>query len=247
MNIKRKALTFSIVSHSNGELIRELLHDIRRTCKLDYEIIITINTPEDINFLSTFNDLPILVIHNKIIKGFGENHNQAFKRSNSDYFLVINPDIKIMEFDFESFLITFDDKKVAICGPKVIHSSGRIEDSPRKFPTIFSLIARRLFKKNQIDYLIGSNLINVDWIGGMFMVFSSKDYRNLEGFNEDFFMYLEDAEICREVKRINKTVVFNPNFSVIHITERKSRRNLKYFLIHCKSLWIFLFKTRKKN
>ena len=61
-------------------------------------------------------------------------------------------------------------------------------------------------------------------------------------------MYLEDTEICRETKRKNRLVIFDPNHSVIHRGAKKSRKELKYLLIHLKSLIIFLmFKKRKHS
>jgi GT2 family glycosyltransferase len=76
-------------------------------------------------------------------------------------------------------------------------------------------------------------------------MFPSKIFHNIGGFNEEFFMYMEDAEICREANRRSLYVIFNPTFSVIHLGQRKNRKELKYLLFHIKSLLIFLLKRRR--
>ena len=239
-------IAFSIVSHNNANLVDKLINEIQKTCYLSFQIVLTINIPENTDFLEKYKNLQIITIFNQSIRGFGENHNCAFNKSNADFFFVLNPDISFKKFNFVSFLQNFENKSVSICGPKIIHPSGRVEDSPRKFPTIYKLIKRRVLKKDQIDYLLGDMPFPVDWVGGMFMAFNSDCYKKLNGFNENFFMYLEDAEICRESKRIKGLVIFDPNHSVIHYGERKNRREIKYFLIHLKSLLLFLlFKKRK--
>ena len=241
------SISFSIVSHGNGNIIKNLLSDIKDTCKLDYEVILTINIPENQDYLNSFQDMPIKKIFNKSIKGFGANNNQAFQYSKGDYFLVINPDIRIENFNFELFLKNFEDKNVAVCGPVIMHSSGNMEDSPRKFPTLKRLLKRRIFNGNQIDYSFKDKSITVDWIGGMFMMFPRYMFKDLNGFNEEFFMYMEDAEICREAYQHNLKIIFDPNFSVIHLGQRKNRKEIKYLFYHIKSLFIFLFKKRKKS
>jgi GT2 family glycosyltransferase len=241
----RPIISFSIVSHGSGKLIKNLLKDIRETCKINYEVILTINISEKLDYLEPYADMPIKKIVNRRVKGFAANNNHAFKFSNGDYFLVINPDIRLGDFNFELFLKNFDKKNVAVCGPKIIHSSGKVEDSPRKFPTIKRLIKRRILNGDQIDYSFNDKPISVDWVGGMFMMFPSKIFHNIGGFNEEFFMYMEDAEICREANRRSLYVIFNPTFSVIHLGQRKNRKELKYLLFHIKSLLIFLLKRRR--
>lgn len=245
---QKTKLTFSIVSHNNGNLVDKLIDNIQKNCNVCFEIILVVNVPENTDFLKKYQNLKIITVYNQEIKGFGENHNYAYTKSNGEFFIVLNPDITIKKFDFESFLKNFDNKKVSICAPKVVSNDGIIEDSPRRFPTVYKLFKRRIFNNKILDYKIENKPISVDWVGGMFMAFTAQYFKEINGFNERFFMYLEDTEICRETKRKNRLVIFDPNHSVIHHGAKKSRKELKYLLIHLKSLIIFLmFKKRKHS
>lgn len=113
---KSKNITVSIVSHGQFKLLLPLLENLRKQINLA-KIILTINIPERIKKPSWLDDLPIIWIHNKSIKGFGNNHNAAFNHCKTKYFFVLNPDIRIKE-DILTDLIIFKKKKSEYFGPK---------------------------------------------------------------------------------------------------------------------------------
>ena len=76
-----------------------------------------------------------------------------------------------------------------------------------------------------------------DWVGGMFMLFNSEDYNKLKGFDEKYFLYFEDVDICYRANKIGFTIASstNKNLDLIHIAQRKSFKNIKYYLLYLKS------------
>jgi|TARA_B100001093_G_C26857875_1_gene1028318 GT2 family glycosyltransferase len=241
-----KKLLISIVSHGQGSLIRKLLHDLNThliNSEYNVNVVVTLNIPEEEQFLSGFNNLSIKVIRNSIQKGFGENNNYAFYCFESDFFLVLNPDVRINVNLIDPMISSFSIN-VGVMAPRVLSAAGTIEDSFRKFPTICNLIKRKLMSTRELDYFISElNLYEVDWVGGMFMLFHSPKYRNVNGFDEKYFMYLEDADICKRLLGIGFSVIYNPSYEIVHDARRNSRIKVKYLLWHLRSMARFLFKN----
>ena len=106
-------------------------------------IILTINVPEEEQFLTPFTDL--VIIRNVRPLGYSANHNQAFASWESDFFLVLNPDIRLGNFEIFS-LASRMGARTLVCAPVVRSSRGSIEDSARRFPTSLGMLQRVLLK-----------------------------------------------------------------------------------------------------
>lgn len=234
-------VSISIVSHGQGELVKKLLEDLRLFQWPNFEIILTINIPENVDFISNFHDLDIAVIKNPVPKGFGANHNSAFLRSNGDIFLVLNPDIRAPDLNFTNVQKILNAKEIGVCSVKVLNGRGDIEDSARRFPTIFSLLRRKFFSDTDVEYdLDVPGVVKVDWVAGMFMAFSSVTYRSVGGFDTRYYMYMEDADICRRLARHGYVSVVDCSTVVIHDAQRASRKSLRHFRWHLRSALRFL-------
>lgn len=233
---------FSIVSHNNANYLDALLVDFKIFEKDSFQIIITLNVPEEVSLYKY--DYNFTVLRNILPKGFGSNHNAAFKHANASYFIVCNPDIRINMLNMQILLNTFNDFNCGVCAPRVNTTSLLIEDSARKFPTIGRLLNRK-FLKNKLDYNLSDNAIEVDWVAGMFMMFKSNVFAEVCGFDPRYFMYCEDIDLCRRLKTKNYSIMYNPNTSIIHDARRDSRRKIRYLWWHLKSMFIFLFLSSK--
>lgn len=238
--------SISIISHQSGLHLTNLLKDLNNTLPEESEIILTINTAEDETYLSQAKNLPITVIRNSELFGFGENHNRAFKHAKGKFFIIINPDIRINRTPFDSLSKTFTHE-IGACAPVVLSPKGDIEDSARRFPTAISLFNRFIFKrKNRIDYpLRNSNSQEVDWTAGMFIMFDSAAFRCVDGFDSRYFMYMEDVDICRRLKLKGYKIIITPDAQVIHDAQRASSKNWQHFKWHMRSAIRFLFSTPK--
>ena len=245
-SVSVKLFTLSIVSHGQGDLIEKLLSDIKRSKINHYEIILTINIHEDEAYINNFADLPIKVIRNNEVKGFGANHNSAFDVSLGRYFIVLNPDIRLLDFDLTPILNFFDsDSSVGSCAPVVVSSKRTIEDSVRYYPTVPLLIKRifrRLLKlRNTPDYTWENSPIMVDWAAGMFIIFRREAFKFVQGFDERYFMYCEDADICKRMRHSGWSTFLHPKLIVIHNSQRASWKSLRYLKWHITSLLRVLF------
>ena len=233
-------ITLSIVSHGQASLICSLLSDLAELPQQNFEVLITVNVPED---ESPYHDqpFPVRIIRNDTPKGFGANHNAAFSHSASRWFAVINPDIRIKVIDLQTLLSPFQNESVAAVAPLVLSDEGKVEDSARRFPTLVRLVKRVVFRQRDADYAVRAAPYPVDWVAGMFVVFRHDAYQQVGGFDERrFFMYFEDADICRRLGKTGWLVLVNPNVHVIHMAQRASHRNLKHMRWHAVSAFRFL-------
>lgn len=235
---KRRMITISIVSHGHGAMVERLLSQALSFQDVQ-KIILTLNIPEQ-------RALPvsekILVIRNDEPHGFGANHNAAFRQCETEFFCVLNPDVLFFEDPFPQLLSVLEKKhEAAVVAPLVVTSGGRTEDSARHFPTIFSLMAKlagRADGRYPVEF--GQADIEPDWIAGMFMLFRSADYKSLGGFDEAFFLYYEDVDICARVWKSGRKVVLSPSEKVIHDAQRASHKSWRFRRWHLQSLLRYL-------
>jgi GT2 family glycosyltransferase len=234
-------VSISIVSHHQCDIVSQLLCDINLHCKNStIEIILTLNVPEALSFNVSDFRFPIRIINNCSPIGFGANHNQAFKISKGDFFCILNPDIRISSCPFDILLTGLGGPLAGVIAPKILGHSGLVEDSARRFPT-FKKILRKLFSRHwKSDYALVGKLVDVDWVGGMFMVFSRTVFARMEGFNECYFLYYEDVDLCARLNLAGLRVIVDPSVHVVHHAQHTSHRSLKYLRWHVGSLLRFL-------
>lgn len=234
--------TLSVVSHGQGHLLAALLHDLSMLKRSDFEVIVTLNIPEDSAFLAAGNALVIRVIRNVEPKGFGANHNAAYRLARGKLFAVVNPDIRAATLDLSKLLQRFDDPRVGACAPRILSPAGSVEDSARRFPTLGRLIRRYARRTRLPDYdlLPRAAVVPVDWVAGMFILFRPAAFEAVSGFDERYFMYLEDADICRRLGRAGYVVIVDPSNAVVHAAQRASRTDARHMRWHLQSMLRFL-------
>jgi N-acetylglucosaminyl-diphospho-decaprenol L-rhamnosyltransferase len=233
-------VTLSVVSHRQNALVNQLLEDVQRVCAERVALVLTENVP-DSTPLSTQNlKCPVEIIVNKEVKGFGANHNAAFTRCRTPYFCVCNPDIRLNADPFPPLIETLQDPKTGVVGPLVRSPGGVVEDSARRFPTSASLLKKLFVKPGGPDYPTDRGAIEVDWVAGMFMLFRTESFAAVKGFDEAYFLYYEDADICERLRRAGSTAIFDPRAEVVHDARRESRREPQLAKHHMASALRFL-------
>lgn len=206
------------------------------------QIILTLNVPESV---ALPDDARVTLIVNAQPKGFGANHNAAFACCTQTFFCPLNPDIEFDRNPFPALSAALGDKRVALVAPLVRSPDGNIEDSMRHFPTPGSLLMKALGGSDG-RYIVreGEAEFSPEWVAGMFMLFRSRDFHDLGGFDERFFLYYEDVDICVRVWRKGMRILACPKAGVIHDARRDSRRSLRHLRWHLGSMARFLWKHR---
>ena len=233
-------VTVSIVSHGHGVMVSSLLADLATHCGPDISVILTLNIPEALTIGDGAYPFQVKLIRNEAPKGFGANQNAAFKHCASSYFCVLNPDIQIGENPFPQLLEELREPKVGVVAPRILDRDGNIEDSARRFPSPWFIARKLLGLTAGLDYPIGQTPLSPDWVAGMFMLFRKDVYAELAGFDERYFLYYEDVDLCRRLRKRGYDVRLIPAVSAIHDARRESRRSLRHLRWHFASLLRFM-------
>jgi N-acetylglucosaminyl-diphospho-decaprenol L-rhamnosyltransferase len=242
MTFNFREITLSVVSHLQEHLIKLLLDDLEIHSNQQIKVLLTINLNETLSFNIQDYTFPIQLIVNKTAKGFGENHNQAFTYCDTSYFCVVNPDIRLLSNPFNLLTSEIKEYNAALIAPQVVNPEHQIENSVRHFPTPIAIIKKVLFRKKVLEYQTNQLIINPDWVAGMFMLFSTEKYQLVNGFDEGYFLYYEDVDICKSLHNLNETIIYSPSILVIHAARRSSHKKLNYLLMHIKSMLRFFIK-----
>ena len=232
-------VSISIVSHGQGALVRDLLADLDAHCAGAIEVLLTLNVPESLPFERAKFRFPLRVLNNRKAKGFGANHNAAFRESKTEFFCVLNPDIRLRADPFEQLTARLRDPAVGLAAPLVRSPAGGIEDSARRMPTPLSILRKALFGGSGPDYEIGTADLHPDWVAGMFMLFRRETFAAIGGFDERYFLYYEDVDLCTRLALAGKQVVYCPTVEAIHDARRESHRNVRYLRHHIASVLRF--------
>jgi N-acetylglucosaminyl-diphospho-decaprenol L-rhamnosyltransferase len=246
LSISASPCTLSIVSHGQATLVQRLLQDLDRVWTHDFEVIVTVNIPASDEDYAGAYSFPLQIVRNPSPKGFGANHNAAFSVATGRHFAVLNPDIRITSWNQAGLLRLFADPEVGAVAPLVYASDGTREDSARRFPT-WTRLTRRLWRRfrqlpQDADYPIASEPAAVDWVAGMFIIFRREAYEEVRGFDSHrFFMYYEDVDICRRLRRSGWNVLVDPDTRVIHDAQRASHRDFRHLRWHVTSTLRYLF------
>lgn len=222
-------------------MVADLVGDLLE-CPEIGQIIVTRNIPEQTAYPA--GDA-VETVTNVEPRGYGANQNAAFAKTTKPFFCVLNPDLRLGGNPFPRLLATMEDKSVAVVGPKITAPDGTEEDSARKFPTLRSLLAKACgIHDGTYAVLPGESLLEPDWLAGMFLLLRADAYRAIGGFDEKFFLYYEDVDLCRRLRRAGYEILQDKSVAVVHDARRESRRDLRFARWHLASMARYLWKAR---
>ena len=176
--------------------------------------------------------------------GYGGGNNVALReaqRLGAKYHLVVNPDIWFGPRVIPALTAYMDSHPdVAQMMPKVLYPNGSVQRLARLLPTPFDLFSRFCLPRflfahrNEVNELVPSHfdkVLNVPFLSGCFMFLRTDAVKEINGFDERFFLYAEDMDFSRRMNQRYKTL-FYPKVPVYHTFTRGSRKNLKLSLTH---------------
>lgn len=188
------------------------------------------------------------VIKNSKNLGFGAAHNKVLDEELGKYHFVVNPDITLNSDCISDMVDYFEaNPDVVMAMPKILNTDGTEQKLPKEKPTFKRLFLGRFSDKVRSEYVWADKEIaepcEINFCTGCFFCIRTEVFKKLLGFDERYFMYLEDADLALKAKLKGKVMLL-PQFSVIHAWERESSKSLKYLFIHIISCFKFLFKWR---
>ncbi|GAB7256079.1 glycosyltransferase family 2 protein [Polaribacter sp. OB-PA-B3] len=228
-------------------LYKDNLNTLKQTIKsfletnLSKKLFLVDNNPTDV-LKSEFNHADVAYIFVGKNIGFGKAHNLVLDKVDSDFHLILNPDIQFTKLVLTNLINVLEKlQEVSFISPKVVYSNQENQFICRKNPTPFDLINRRLkLSKQKIfenEYRSKDLLepFSPEFIHGCFMLFKTKEFVNLKGFDERYFLYMEDADICRKVYQSGKKIYYYPKEIITHTHQKGSSKKTKLFFYHLSS------------
>jgi GT2 family glycosyltransferase len=242
----------SIVSHAQEDMIVENFSNFPKSLGLfNIKISIIDNTGSDaLKKFCEHNEL--FYYHDGQRRGFGANNNKIFSLSNpkdDDVFIVCNPDILIQKDQLDGLLHLFVEKSCDIFSVKTYFNK-EIDyvDNPDKYFPGFLNFAVSLASDKRLHYGTNQNVKHPKWISGAFMVFSPGAYRRLNGFDESYFMYCEDIDICYRANKMGMSLCYDDSYYIEHDTQMDSRSIFSPSMRwHVESAVRFVVKNRQFN
>lgn len=176
-------------------------------------------------------------------KGFGAGHNAVLPLLDSDYHFVINPDITLREPVMENICAWLDGHPEAVMAtPRMFFPDGREQILPKRKPNVLGLLARQgvpgLKKFGDRYAMLDEDLSKptpIEFCTGSFFCIRTETFRKIGGFDEGYFMYVEDADITQKARR-EGLVYFLPQFSACHAWRRAPGRQLRPFIQQLRSM-----------
>jgi len=189
----------------------------------------------------------VTLIKNDENLGFGKGCNLGTKHSKAEFVLFLNSDTNTHDRGFlgmADFLKR--NPKVAIAGGRLLNLDGSKQNSVGKFYNLLNL-AITLFGGGKIGLLSSSpdQAKKVDWVTGACMMVSKNIFEKIGGFDKDFFMYMEDMELCYRAKKEGYDTYYYPKVSVIHKEQGSSNRGFAIVNIY-KGILLFYKKHKSK-
>jgi GT2 family glycosyltransferase len=240
MNPAQREILVSIVSHGHGKHVENLLNDLALQGNHEFvTVILRLNKPEATEAFDRSWPFPLEIQRNQKAQGFSANHNATFRQFGSTglarFFCVLNPDIRLAAGTMGSLLDCFDSNAwAALIAPQVLAPDGRMEANARPLPSPVEIfqkgLARLIGFEQQEKHTDGWN-----WFAGMFMLFDVAAFQRVGGFDEQYFLYYEDVDICCRFRLAGLRLCFCPEVTVVHTAQRGSHRHIGLFVRHLSS------------
>lgn len=242
-------LSLVIVNWNTKDYLRSCLKSIfKHKPTFPIEIIVIDNASSDGSEMMVASEFPsVRLIKNQNNLGFARACNQGWRMAQGKYVLFLNPDTIIISNIFEEAIKIMDTKKeIGILGIRHLNRKGRTRRSAYNFPSpwrVFGLITglNKLLPPSRFGR--ENRTKPVGYVQGSFLLTRKKLLEELDGFDENFFMYGEDADLCFRAWKKGWTVIYEPSLKIIHFESQSPREWLSIVHDYIKSLLYFYQKN----
>lgn len=244
-------ISVGIVSYNSHADIRGCLKSLKEstdTKNINLDIFIYDNCSSDVKILKKMikSEHPdVNLIEGKENKGFGYGHNQIISRLDSEFHLILNPDIEFSQ-DSINKLISYikKDTSIGLITPEIRNQDNSIQHLPKVFPKIRFVLSSTfsILRKYRTDYTMSNPIIekptDIEICTGCFMLTRTKYLKKINGFDERFFLYFEDFDLSMKIREHGR-IVYYPLTNVTHAWHRDTKKKIKPFLLQVISMFKF--------
>ena len=239
-----KDITLIYVAHKSDDIIKKNINMI----KLFNAIIVDNSNSSDLkNYLNKYDNITYI---NSPNLGFGHANNLAVNNAQTPYIFIVSPDIF---FTINSLEILYNEflsyKNVGVAGPSLFD-----ETNIRRSNSSLSFLKKKIYRNSfqrkiykNIDQTLAHGNISCDYIIGCSMLFKKSFFLDIGGFDEHFFIYYEDNDICDRIRSSNKMVLEIPSSKMIHLQGKSTKADFKINALLSITHKISEYKYLRKN
>lgn len=221
-------LSIIIVNYRSKDYLEGCLDSIDKyisnsPLKNKFEVILVNNEKNNLVLNKSFS-FPIKIINQNKNNGFGSANNAGSALASGKFLFFLNPDTKIIDFGFlNMFEHAKSDDSIGAVSPKIILDN---ENRPQPWTsgrktTLWNIVFRNTFAKPWNK----SNIIPVDWASGTALLVRKADFETIGGFDDGFFMYFEDQDLCLRLKKLGRKNIFYPLCQIVHFNGKSWKNN----------------------
>ena len=216
-----------ILSYNTENLLRDCLASLKNTLKEPHEIIVVDNASKDGSVKMVEKEFPkVRLIKNPTNVGFAGGCNLGAKNATGEYLLFLNSDITLESDILFEFMKTMkSDDNNAVIGGLLQNNDGTLQRSYGDFYDLKN-VAYMLFlgEKHEVKRFQGEKIKTVDWVSGGCMFVKKSVFDKVGGFDEKFFMYIEDMELCYRIRKEGLKILVTPQVKVTHLGQGSSNK-----------------------
>ena len=224
-------LSIVILCWNDIKVIDDCLRSIySNTNSIDFEVIVSDNGSTDGSIDLIRSQYPkVRLIENRSNLRFAKGNNVGIRESKGEYVLILNPDTIIHDGTLDG-MVSYADKhpEAGAFGCRVLYADGTYQDSARPLYTVRSewcaaLCLRPLAYVS--EWFLGVNYTgwrgtterSVGWLSGCFILIRGELLKRIGGFDEQFFYFYEDTDLCRRIWQAGSSILYTPKFTITHL------------------------------
>jgi GT2 family glycosyltransferase len=225
-----------LVNYNSGPELGRALGSIEREAGTSWEGVVVDNASSDGSERAALEFRSVRLLRNAENVGFGRGINQAIAACSAGRVIVMNPDCQLGPGSLASLTAALDaDVRCAIAAPRILNPDGTPQGNARGDPDMLtglfgraSTLRRALpgldvSRRNVVTETTSEESVTVDWVSGACLLARRDALAAVGGFDERYFMYWEDADLCRRLRQRGYTVRYVPSASAVHRVGQSSR------------------------
>jgi N-acetylglucosaminyl-diphospho-decaprenol L-rhamnosyltransferase len=215
-----------VVSYNSAATVRDCIAPLAHA---DWVNVIIVDNASQDSTLEVVADLPIAVVSLQRNFGFAYGCNRGSETGSAPNVLFLNPDARIDQASLRRLVAVLDENaSIGLAAPKIVSADGALEFSQRRFPRLRSTYAQALFLHRILPLVGWSDEVvrdlsayesrhSVEWVSGACMLVQRRVLEDVGGWDEGFFLYSEDKDLCRRFWARGYEVHFEPSAQAAHV------------------------------
>jgi N-acetylglucosaminyl-diphospho-decaprenol L-rhamnosyltransferase len=215
-----------VVSYNSREHLRACVEPLASLGNVN--VVVVDNASPD-GSLDAVHGLPLTAIQNERNGGFAYGCNTGWRAGRAPNVLFLNPDARVDASALDALTAPFEnDDRLGAVAPRIVHEDGSLDFSQRRYPRLRSTYAQALFLHRLFPHASWTDEVvrddeqyvrqgSPDWVSGAAVMVRRSVLEELGGFDERFFMYCEDTDLCKRVWDLGREIRYQPDATVMHV------------------------------